>query len=67
MKRRLLTRCRFLDLALCCEKNGDYKMGTLTAIKAVKVKRDCQGKDFPDYQKFEDVLRRILKKRNLRV
>lgn len=60
-----LTCSRFLDLALCCELKGDLRMAALTAAKAVKVKRDCQGEDFPDYEKFVGVLRRILKKREL--
>jgi hypothetical protein len=58
-----LTRCRFLDLALCCEFNGDFKIGTLTAAKALKVKKDCQGFDSRDYLKFKGVLQRISKKR----
>jgi hypothetical protein len=42
-----------------CEYKGDLRMAALTATKAVQVKKDCQGTDFPDYHKYADVLRRI--------
>lgn len=54
-----LTACSFLDLALICEVNGDLKMAEVAAAKAVQVKRDCQGTDFPEYKKYEEVLVRI--------
>jgi len=53
---------RFLDIALVCEFNNDLKMAALTAAKAVQVKKDCQGEDFPEYGKYVDVLRRIKSK-----
>lgn len=50
---------RFLDLALVCELKGDLKMAEVTAAKAVEVKQDCQGDDFPEFGKYEEVLKRI--------
>lgn len=50
---------RFLDIALVCELRGDLGMAELTAGKAVEVKRDCQGVDFPNYSRYTDVLHRI--------
>ncbi|KAF2686976.1 SET domain-containing protein [Lentithecium fluviatile CBS 122367] len=49
----------YLDLALVCEIASDWKNGVECAANAVKVKRECQGADSPDYDKYEDVLRRI--------
>ena len=37
----------------------DWKNGVECAANAVRVKRECHGEDFPDYKKYEDVLRRI--------
>lgn len=51
-----------LELALICEKAGDWKHGLEFAAAAVKTKRDCQGADFVDYGKYTDVLKRIYKK-----
>jgi hypothetical protein len=31
-------------------------MAEVTAVKALQVKRDCQGEDFPEYKKFVEVL-----------
>jgi hypothetical protein len=55
----MLTLTRFLDIALVCEIKGDLKMAEATAIKALEVKRDCQGVDFPNYNRYTDVLHRI--------
>ncbi|KAI4616993.1 uncharacterized protein J4E87_008505 [Alternaria ethzedia] len=52
----------FLDIALVCELRGDLGMAELTAGKAVEVKRDCQGADFPNYSRYTDVLHRIKSK-----
>jgi len=49
----------YLDLALICEIAHDWKNGVECAANAVRVKRECHGEDFPDYKKYEDVLRRI--------
>jgi hypothetical protein len=49
----------FFDLALVCEAHGDYKMGVATGEKALQIKRDCQGSDFPDYHKYAEVVERI--------
>ncbi|KAF2818634.1 SET domain-containing protein [Ophiobolus disseminans] len=49
----------FLDIALVCEVHGDVEMAVVAGAKAVQVKRDCQGADFPDYSKYVDVLRRL--------
>jgi hypothetical protein len=54
-----LTRYRFLDMALVCEFKGDIKMALVTASKAVQVKKDCQGADFPEYAKYAAVLERL--------
>lgn len=54
-----LTRYRFLDMALVCELKGDIKMALVTASKAVQVKKDCQGTDFPEYAKYAAVLERL--------
>ncbi|CAO2652075.1 Nn.00g003580.m01.CDS01 [Neocucurbitaria sp. VM-36] len=49
----------FLDIALICEVSGDLKMAEVAAAKAVQVKKDCQGADFPDHKKYEGVLARV--------
>jgi hypothetical protein len=49
----------FLDIALICEVNGDLKMGVLAGEKAVQIKRDCQGVDFPDFKKYAEAVERI--------
>jgi hypothetical protein len=49
----------FLDIALVCEFRRDFKMAALTAEKAVQFKRDAQGADYPDYDKYAGVLERI--------
>ncbi|KAF1951200.1 SET domain-containing protein [Byssothecium circinans] len=48
-----------LDLALVCEQTGDLKHALEFAANALKVKRESQGADFPDYGKYKTVLRRI--------
>jgi hypothetical protein len=50
---------RFLDIALVCEYNNDLRMAAVTAGKAVEIKKDCQGEDFPEYTKYVAVLERI--------
>ena len=50
---------RFLDVALVCEHRGDFKMAEVAGIRAVQVKKDCQGTDFPNYEKYTDSLHRI--------
>ncbi|KAH6625357.1 hypothetical protein C7974DRAFT_313304 [Boeremia exigua] len=49
----------FLDIALVCEVGRDYKMGVAAGEKALLVKRDCQGIDFPDYKKYAEAVERI--------
>lgn len=49
----------FLDIALVCEYNGDLKMGVVAGEKAVKIKRDCQGVDFPDFKRYAEAVERI--------
>ncbi|KAF1935876.1 SET domain-containing protein [Clathrospora elynae] len=49
----------FLDIALVCEFKGDFKMAEVAAARAVHAKKDCQGADFPDYDKYANVLHRI--------
>jgi hypothetical protein len=53
---------RFLDIALVCEIRGDVDMAEVAAGKAVEVKRDCQGVDFPNYSRYADVLDRVKSK-----
>jgi len=50
---------RFLDVALVCEHRGDFKMTEVAGTRAVQVKKDCQGTDFPNYDKYADSLHRI--------
>jgi hypothetical protein len=57
-----LTMTRFLDIALVCELKGDHGMAEVAGSKAVEVKRDCQGVDFPNYNRYTDVLDRIKSK-----
>jgi len=49
----------FLDIALICEYNGDFKMGALAGEKALQIKKDCQGLDFPDYKRYAEAVERI--------
>jgi hypothetical protein len=51
-----------LDIALVCEIRGDVGMAEVAAGKAVEVKKDCQGVDFPNYSRYADVLHRIKSK-----
>lgn len=50
---------RFLDIALICEVRRDVKMASVAAAKAVQVKKDCQGTDFPDYKNYAEVMERV--------
>jgi hypothetical protein len=34
-------------------------MAEAAAVKALQVKKDCQGVDFPNYGRYSDVLGRI--------
>lgn len=34
-------------------------MAEVAGIRAVQVKKDCQGTDFPNYDKYTDSLHRI--------
>ncbi|USP78256.1 hypothetical protein yc1106_05530 [Curvularia clavata] len=49
----------YLDIAVICEHTGDLKMAEKVAAKAVKIKRDCQGADFPNFYRYTDVLERV--------
>lgn len=49
----------FLDIALVCEVNGDFKMGVKAGEQALQVKKDAQGVDAVDYRKYGEVLERI--------
>ena len=55
-----LTHYRFLDIALTCEYNGDFKMGVLAGQKALQIKKDSQGADSLDFDKYAEVLGRII-------
>jgi hypothetical protein len=59
----MLTLTRILDIALICEYKGDVKMAEVAATKAVEVKRDCQGSDFPNYVRYAHVLTRLRAKK----
>ena len=54
-----LTYNRFLDIAIICEYKGDIQMARVAATKAVEVKRNCQGTDFPNFYRYEEVLRLV--------
>jgi hypothetical protein len=49
----------YLDIAVVCEHKDDLKMAEKVAAKAVKIKKDCQGADFPNFYRYTDVLDRI--------
>jgi hypothetical protein len=51
--------CVFFDLALVCEVHGDYRMGVATGEKALQIKRDCEGTDSSEYQKYAAAVERI--------
>jgi hypothetical protein len=38
-------------------------MAEVAATKAMEVKKDCQGDDFPNYVRFADVLSRLRAKK----
>ncbi|PVH93834.1 SET domain-containing protein, partial [Periconia macrospinosa] len=48
-----------LELAILCERTNDWQHGLEFAASAVKMKRDCQGADFPDHGKYTEVFKRI--------
>lgn len=62
-----LTHYRFLDIALTCECNGDLKMGILAGEKALKIKKDSQGIDSKDFDKYAGVLKDIVMRRRREV
>lgn len=49
----------FLDIALVCEFSGDFRMGVLAGEKALQIKKDCQGIDFPGFKRYAEVVERI--------
>ncbi|KAF1836269.1 SET domain-containing protein [Decorospora gaudefroyi] len=52
----------YLDIALVCEVKGDLRMAEMAAVKAVEIKKNCQGTDFPTFAKYIDFLDRIRRK-----
>ena len=48
-----------MDLALACDFMGDFTHGQDMAANALRIKRDCQGEDSPDYEKYKGTLKRI--------
>jgi hypothetical protein len=42
---------------------NDLENGLKCAAAAIRIKRDVHGKDFADYKKYEDVLRRLCLRR----
>ena len=49
----------FLDIALVCKCNADFNMGVKAGEKALQIKRDCQGVDFPDYSRYAEAVETI--------
>ncbi|XPT01672.1 hypothetical protein M3J09_010802 [Ascochyta lentis] len=49
----------FLDIALVCELNDDFKMGVQAGEKALQIKKDSQGIDFPDFKRYAEAVERI--------
>jgi hypothetical protein len=43
-----------------CEIKGDFKSAVDAAKRAVEIKKDCQGEDFTDYEKYVVVLQRAI-------
>lgn len=48
-----------MDLALACEFMEDFTHGQDMAANALRIKRDCQGEDSPEYEKYKDTLKRL--------
>lgn len=48
-----------MDLALACEFVKDFKNGQDMAANALRIKRDCQGEDSVDYEKYKGALKRL--------
>ena len=42
-----------------CEHKNELQFAGRAAAKAVQTKKDCQGQDFPEFDKYMEVLRRI--------
>ena len=51
-----------MDLALACECAEDYTNGRDMAANALRIKRDCQGDDSTDYEKYRAALKRLNRK-----
>ncbi|KAJ4351452.1 uncharacterized protein N0V89_006794 [Didymosphaeria variabile] len=49
----------YTDLALACEFAEDFKNGQDMAANALRIKRDCQGDDSPDFEKYKVILKRL--------
>ncbi|KAL5450312.1 hypothetical protein PMIN07_001309 [Paraphaeosphaeria minitans] len=49
----------YMDLALACEFVGDFKNGQDMAANALRIKRDCQGEDSMDLEKYKGALKRL--------
>lgn len=54
-----LTVRRYIDLALACEFAKDFKNGQDMAANALRIKRDCQGEDSPQFDKYKGILKRL--------
>ncbi|KAF1967831.1 SET domain-containing protein [Bimuria novae-zelandiae CBS 107.79] len=52
----------YVDLAMACEVAGDFAHGRDMAANALRIKRDCQGEDSPDYDKYKGILKRLNRK-----
>ncbi|KAL1593169.1 hypothetical protein SLS60_010777 [Paraconiothyrium brasiliense] len=49
----------YVDLALACEFAEDFKNGQDMAANALRIKRDCQGEDSPEFDKYKGILKRL--------
>ncbi|KAF2122694.1 hypothetical protein BDV96DRAFT_608623 [Lophiotrema nucula] len=49
----------YLDLGLFCESKGDLKMAQQATKKALKIRLDNMGSDYPDIKDYATVVKRI--------
>ncbi|KAF2275738.1 SET domain-containing protein [Westerdykella ornata] len=52
----------YLDIAIVCEKKGDLLLAKRSALKALRIKLETQGPDYPDIPKYQGVVQRIKRK-----
>ena len=49
----------YLDLGLFCEAQGDLKMAQQVTKKALKIRLENVGPDYPDIKNYAEVVKRI--------